>query len=363
MIESFKPQGRIKNVPAAPKYVCSLRINDLTCAMDRRIQEGPDLDLSRISEPVSLSIHRPQNCSYEEGLQQQWAGDHDLQVDSLREVFDESCNGKPGSVKRLRQQCEEILSRLEQDPDALVCLAGSPYSSEYPSRHAVHLASMAMAIGVEIGLDYPNLIELGIGCLIHDVGMQQVGLEWFHSKTQISARTVEKLADHPVHALEVAASFDDSISDAAKMVAYQIHERLDGSGYPRGYTTSQIHLLAKIAAVADEFVALVAPRPHRLGVQGYYAIKHILDETKQGKFDPRAVRALLQTTGLFPIGSYVELTNDQVGRVIRTGGALFDKPTIEMWPANDLDSKPTIVNLQTDDSIQIVRTLPLPRAA
>jgi HD-GYP domain-containing protein (c-di-GMP phosphodiesterase class II) len=222
---------------------------------------------------------------------------------------------------------------------------------------------MAMARGVELGLDYSNLIELGIGCLIHDVGMQQVGLEWFQSKTTVSARAIEKLADHPVHALEVAASLGDTISDAAKLVAYQIHERLDGSGYPRGYKAGEIHMLAKIAAVADEFVALVAPRPHRLAVQGYYAIKHILDGTKQGKFDPRVVRVLLQTTGLFPIGSFVELTNDQIGRVIRTGGALFDKPTIEMWPASDLDSKPAIVNLQEDDAIQIVRTLPLPRAA
>lgn len=220
-----------------------------------------------------------------------------------------------------------------------------------------------MAIGVELDLDYPNLIELGIGCLIHDVGMQQVGLEWFNSKAPISSRAIEKLSDHPVHALDVAAGFEDRISDAAKLVAYQIHERLDGSGYPRGCSVNQIHTLAKIAAVADEFVALVAPRPHRLGVQGYYAIKHILEETKLGKFDPTVVRALLKTTGLFPIGSYVELTNDQVGRVIRTGGALFDKPTIEMWPTSDLGSKPVIVNLQDDPTIQIARTMPLPKAA
>ncbi len=358
MLESFKPQGRAKNVPPSPTYVRSFRVNDHTCEIDQWIKERKSLDVVPMTEPVSLSIHRPKDCAYEDGLEQQWSRDHDLQVESLRELFDDSCNGKPGSAELLRQQCETILSRLERDADALVCLAGSPYSSEYPSRHAVHLASMAMAVGVELGLDHPNLIELGIGCLIHDVGMQQVGLEWFDSKTTISTRTVEKLADHPVHALQVAATLRDRVPDAAKMIAYQMHERLDGSGYPRGCTTNQIHTLAKIAAVADEFVALVAPRPHRPGIQGYYAIKHILDETKRGKFDPRAVRALLKTTGLFPIGSYIELTNDRVGRVIRTGGELFDKPTIEMWRAGDVGSKPVVVNLQEDDSIQVARTLP-----
>jgi HD-GYP domain-containing protein (c-di-GMP phosphodiesterase class II) len=316
-----------------------------------------------MSEPLALSIQRPKNCAYEEGLEQQWAGEHDRHVESLRAMFDDWSDGKPGSLELLRQQCETILSRLERDADALVCLAGSPYSTEYPSRHAIHVASMAMAVGIELGFDHENLMELGIGCLIHDVGMQLVGLEWFDSATTISPTAIEKLADHPVAALEVAAMLSDSITDTASMIAYQMHERLDGSGYPRGYTANQIHMLAKVAAVADEFVALVAPRPHRPGVQGYYAIKHILDETKRGKLDPRAVRALLQTTGLFPIGSLVELTNDRVGRVIRSGGELFDKPTIEMWSANGAQSKPIVINLQEEDSIQVARTLPLSRAA
>lgn len=366
VIESFKPQGRLKQVPPAHQYVQSQRVNVHTERLDRMVESRESLELEEAAEPVSLSIHRPKNCSYPDGLQEQWAMEHDEQVESLAEVYEQADQPKAdvGNVPELlRQQCEAILARLEEDSDALVCLAGTPFSSEYPTRHAVHVASMAMAMGVELDLDHSHLMELGMGCLIHDLGMRRVGLEAFHSKSPISRGALARLADHPVHTLEIAGKFGDRISDASKLVAYQMHERLDGSGYPRGCGINQIHFLARIAAVADEFVALLAPRPHRLGVQGYYAIKHILEETKLGKFDPRAVRALLQATGLFPIGSYVELTNDHVGRVIRTGGDLFDRPTIEMWPADQVGSKPTVVNLQEEESLQISGTHSLRRAA
>ena len=169
--------------------------------------------------------------------------------------------------------------------------------------------------------------------------------------------------NHPVHAVEIAGQYGDEVSDNAKMVAYQIHERLDGSGYPRGRHADQIHELAKIAAVADAFVALTAPRPHRLGIQGYYAVKYILDDVKAGKFDPKVVRALLEITSLFPIGSYVELTGQQVGRVIRTGGADFDKPTLEVWPRDDLDAEPAVINLKEETTIQITGSIASPKAA
>ncbi|MEM1067528.1 MAG: HD domain-containing phosphohydrolase [Planctomycetota bacterium] len=363
LIHTFHSQARSKRVPPPHTYLQSIRFNDHTKAMDQRVHEGDTLEIGEAAEPMLAQIDRPVDCQYDKKLQSSWANQNDADVQQLGTFFQQTCDGETADVKTLRQQCEDILERVRADFDALVCLASTPFLSEYPSRHAVHLASMAMAIGVEMGLDHEQLIDLGIGCLIHDVGMQQIGLRQFDNKSTITRDGLRHLADHPVHALEIASKLGDEVSDASKLVAYQIHERLDGSGYPRGRTAGQIHALARIAAVADTFVALVTPRPHRLGVQGYHAIQCVLNDVKEGRLDPRPVRGLLLATSMHPIGSYVELSNDQLGRVIRTGGAHYDKPTIEMWSKEDPEAEPEIVNLQKDDSVKITRSVPSPRAA
>lgn len=364
LLKAFEPQGRAKKVPPTPSYVQSVCVNDASKDIDKAVHGGAELTVGEIEDPFSSTISKPKNCGYNDGLPQQWAEDSDEQIEVLIEIFDETCGGEvSATAASLREQCEDILDRVQEDQDALVCQAASPYSSEYPSRHALHLTSMAMAIGIEIGLDHANLIDLGIGCLIHDIGMKQIGLEQFDEKSTISPKGLQTLADHPVASVGILGQVGEEISVNSRLVAYQLHERLDGSGYPRGRKGNHIHDLAKIAAVADAFVGMVSPRPHRLGIQGYFAIKQILDEMKQGKFDPKVVRALLHATSLYPLGSFVELTNEHIGRVIRSAGPSFDQPTIEMWPANQLDSKPAIVDLTEEPSIQIAGSIAAPKAA
>lgn len=360
---AFEPQGRAKKVPPAHQYVQSILVNDVSKDIDQKLHDGNAMALGEIDIPVADTIERHEDCTYEDGLREAWASERDEQLDCLTDFFQASCEGSGATIDELFNQCETILKRVREDMDALVCLAGSPFPSDYPTRHAIHLASMAIAIGVESGLDHQHLMDLGLGCLIHDIGMQRVGVASFETKNTIGSKSLQRLADHPVKSVEIAGKYGDRISENAKIVAYQIHERLDGSGYPRGRSGNQIHELAKIAAVADSFVGMITPRPHRLGIQGFYAIKQILEEVKLGKLDPKAVRGLLKTTSLYPIGSYVELTNDNVGRVIRSGGDAFDKPTIEMWPADGVDGQPAIVNLLHEQNIQITNSIASPKAA
>ena len=142
------------------------------------------------------------------------------------------------------------------------------------------------------------------------------------------------------------------------MVAYQMHERLNETGYPRGFGADHIHDLAKIAAVSDVFTALVSPRPHRQGMMPYYAIKEILYAVNEGLYDADVVRALLHTTSLFPIGSYVSLHDDRVGRVIRSNGGKYTEPVVEVWEQGNLNAQPVIVDVSVDSNPQIVNAIP-----
>ncbi len=362
ILNAFTPQGRAKKVPPAPAYVRSSTVNDQTLLLDKHMDDPSEPVVEDVL-PFASRTRKPENCSYESSMTHQWATETNDSIDLISEVFEETLATKEGSVGPLHQLCNDILRRLTEDIDAMVCMACSPFETEYPTRHGVHLASLAMSIGSQMGLDEATLIELGIGCLVHDIGMKAIGTGMFSSKHPLSDGMLKRLSDHPVRGVELIGRFGEQVAIGSKMVAYQIHERGDGSGYPRGSTSNQIHPLAKIASVADAFIGMVSTRPHRMAIQGYHAMVQLLTEMKQGKFDAPVIRAMLELTSLYPLGSFVELNNEKVGRVIRAGGATFDRPTIEMWDNVQRSTPPLVINLRHDDAVRIVRSIAIPAAA
>jgi HD-GYP domain-containing protein (c-di-GMP phosphodiesterase class II) len=363
ILNAFSTQGRRIKVPPAHHYVQSHDANDYSKAMDKHVESSGSLTITPSEEPLSDWIRKPTDCAYADGLQTAWAQGANQHIESVSDFLDDTMNTGSRDVGPLRQTCLDLLDRIAEDQDALVCLACTPYESDYPSRHGVHLTSVALCIGVEMGLDRPHLIDLGIGCLIHDVGMRSVGLPIFDTDKVLSQGQLKRLSDHPVKAIAIAGQYGDSVSDLSKLVAYQIHERLDGSGYPRGTTVDQIHPLAKIAAVSDAVVGMLSNRKHRLAIQGYYVMAKLLDEVKQRKFDPRVVRALLHAASLYPLGSFVTLDDGYLGRVIRSGGEDFVRPTIEMWHKDHVENEPAIVNLKHEPTFRIIGSMPAIRVA
>ncbi|WP_160148229.1 HD-GYP domain-containing protein [Rubripirellula obstinata] len=361
-LSAFVPQGRRTKVPPPPAYVRSTLQNDGSKEVDQLLlsadqSKAETFDL-KADKAIAVQPDRRPGSPYADGLQSQWATECDNRIDVMVDFTEDSVRGSGASVSPLMDISSELVDRWVEDADALVALATSPYQSDYPSRHGVHLASLAIAIGAEMGLDQKALIDLGVGCLIHDVGMRSVGVGLFDTKDALTDGQLRRLADHPVKAIDIATRFGEKVSMVSRLVLYQIHERCDGSGYPRGYQAEQIHPLAKIAAVADAFVGMVSTRKHRLAIQGYRANVALLQEVKQKRFDANVVRCLLKATSLHPIGSAVQLNNDHVGRVIRSGGDDFVRPTIAMWKPSHGETDTSIVDLAQERQIQITQSLP-----
>jgi HD-GYP domain-containing protein (c-di-GMP phosphodiesterase class II) len=211
-----------------------------------------------------------------------------------------------------------------------------------------------MAIAVNMGYDKQTLMELGIGCLVQDVGMLMVDRRAYDSNRILTPDEFAEVTKHPVLTFEVLNKLMDWVPVSSRMVAYQVHERCDGSGYPRGRQATQIHELAKIAAVADVFVALLSSRPHRSPMIPYYAVEKIVFDAKNGLFDPDVVRALLKTVSLFPIGSWIELSDGRVGQVIRSSGDHWARPVVEVWNLPQADGGREVVNLAGPEPVKIV---------
>jgi HD-GYP domain-containing protein (c-di-GMP phosphodiesterase class II) len=242
---------------------------------------------------------------------------------------------------------------LEEDFHGAVALAVQPLYDSYPVRHSVQASLLSMAMGMDAEFSAAELRTLGLGSLIHDAGMLLVPSRLL-SLEVMTDRDRRELMRHPLHVVEALDRATEA-PPAARHVAGQIHERMDGSGYPHGLKGSAIHRLARYAAVADSFLGMIAPRPHRPAHEPYRAMEEMLFAAHRGRFDAAAVRTLLRVVSLYPVGSCVWLNDGRIGRVVRSNRDCVDRPIIL---ALDLERDPPdarLVDLMEQSHLSVVR--------
>lgn len=322
---------------------------------DSQIGTGRNLVLPAQGPPFANRILGPAKHLYDPRQVEQFHIENEDSSTRLADLHAGLVKRDVVGVDVLHNISRIALHRAVHDIDLFVALGMHAPLVEYPSRHSLHVGSLAMALGARMGYDTNTLTELGIGCFIHDLGMLPLCHGAYNSSRVLTADEFSELTKHPVITFELLERHMNWISAGARMVAYQMHERCDGSGYPRGRKANQIHPLAKVAAVADVFVALLSPRPHRPPTVPYYAVEKIVYDTKNGLYDPNVVRAFLDTVSLFPIGSWVELNDRRLAKVIRSGGRQWDRPVVEAWEHPHPDSNRTAIDLSATPHLSIAR--------
>lgn len=354
-VMAYKPQGKARTT-AADRLGVQVEPESDVCRHLDRIGIG-EARLDRSLNPFADRIRAPRHESYDRDCLNFLADQRERHVANVNEVSDACAAGDSSGVGMLRDVLQNSLEESTEDFDAFACLGGNPFAKPYPTRHSVHTSMVATSIGTVLGLDEAQLLDLGIGCLIHDIGMLTIDRMTLQARKVLDAGEFSEIIKHPFRTFDLIEAHVDQIPAAARMVAYQMHERADGSGYPRGRTLEQTHPLARIAAVADAYTALVAARPHRHGMLPYFAMEKLIKDVAAGLYDPVAVRGLLQALGLFPVGSYVELKNGLVGRVIRASTGDYSRPMLEVWKVGSVRGKPAIVDLAREPSLGILRPL------
>ena len=331
--------------------------NAASQGLDRALHQGAPLRVANEGPAFAQKLTKPRADPYDpkvEARLTEGCGESRGHVDSLITAIEQGASIDAGAHRSIARN---TLVQATHDLDLFVRLGINPSAESYPGRHSLHVAMLAAGIGATLGWSETTLIDLGVGCLIHDIGMLQVDGGVYQRDKVLSEDEYASVIRHPLHTFDMIEDHLDTVPLASRMVAYQIHERCNGRGYPRNRSAPLIHEAAKVAAVADVYIALVSPRPHRPAMLPYNAIEHLLYRVRDGLFDSASVRALLKTVSLFPIGSFVELSDGRVGRVLRADPADYTRPVLETWRANELDAPAQIVDLARASDVRVNKPL------
>ncbi|MET0101804.1 MAG: HD domain-containing phosphohydrolase [Sedimenticola sp.] len=173
--------------------------------------------------------------------------------------------------KALSDAREQLHDNLLQTIQALGNLLDK--RDPYTAGHQQRVSELAVAIAREMGLDKEVLEGIRMGGAIHDIGKIHIPAEILNRPGKLSEHELEMVKSHPEVGYEIIKAVD--LPWPVADMIQQHHERLDGSGYPRGLKGDEIILEARIMAVADVVEAIASHRPYRPALGMEVALEEI----------------------------------------------------------------------------------------
>ncbi len=219
--------------------------------------------------------------------------------------------------------------------------------------HTIDVTFTALKIGKGMNYNIKMLLRLGLAAFLENVGMYKIPESVLKRTGKLGEEEIKLIKKHPELSREILGQMGEKYRWLAD-VAYQIHERYDGSGYPLGLKGDEILELASIIGLIDTYSAMIKHRPYREKFIQTEAIKSILG-INRSQFPVKIVKVFLNQISLFPVNSYIRLNNKSVGRVISTDKKQPLRPTIELLydgSGNRLD-KPQIIRLSENPLLYI----------
>jgi HD-GYP domain-containing protein (c-di-GMP phosphodiesterase class II) len=165
--------------------------------------------------------------------------------------------------------------------------------SPYTIGHSRRVADLAFDAATALGL--PDAVTVRRAGLVHDLGRLGVPNTIWDKPGPLTAAEAERVRMHP-YLTERMLAFSPRLSGLAE-VAIQHHERLDGSGYPRGLSGTAISPAGRVLAAADCYATMVELRPHRDPLTPEDAAAKLRAEVSNGRFDADAAEAVLGAAG------------------------------------------------------------------
>jgi HD-GYP domain-containing protein (c-di-GMP phosphodiesterase class II) len=228
----------------------------------------------------------------------------------------------------LRRALEPVVASLAADADTIPWLLATELKVGFLHRRALGTAVLMALAGKRIGFERPLLDELALAGLLLDIGKVSVPVTILAKSEPLTGHErgfVERHVRRGLYMVRSASPVSETVEDAV----LGHHERLDGSGYPRGLRGTQIPLPARLAGLVDTYDAMLQDRRYARAVAAHDAMR-LVNRMCGRKFDTAIVRSFMRALGLFPTGSWLQIADGRLGIVRRQAEGEPTRPHVAL---------------------------------
>lgn len=240
-----------------------------------------------------------------------------------------------GLYEGIKDISSDLIHEIMLSKNARIMMNDIKTSSDYHYKHSVNVAVLSLIIGTELGLNTTDLENLAFGALLSDLGVNQIDASILNKESALSDEEHVRLKKH-VEESYLFLNNNTTLNAHVKSIVMHHHERVDGSGYPKGLTGDQIHPLAKIVMIADVYDALTSDRPHRPAYNQHEAIEYIMAHA-HNHFDFKIANIFARKIMPYPVGTYVKLSNNQQGIILKNNPQHPLRPIVRTFGKSKYD--------------------------
>lgn len=209
--------------------------------------------------------------------------------DIMQDLFDNPSS--PETVVKTKSVSHIILDQIYSDPRALVSLMKVSSYDYYTYTHCINVSVYSLGIARAIKLDRESMKVLGEGSILHDIGKSRIDIEIVNKPGPLSDEEFTQMKHHCNLGEEILSQMGERDSRLLQIVS-QHHEKLNGTGYPRGLKDDEISMFAQIVTIADVFDALTTRRSYKEALSSFQAFR-IMKNKMDGHFNTKILDSFI----------------------------------------------------------------------
>jgi len=256
--------------------------------------------------------------------------------DVLTKLVSDVRIGQSFEVERVEEIVDDMVDSIVRNPQALMWVARLREQDIATYGHGLQVSVYLTSFGRHLGFPRAQLSLLAQVGLLLDIGKIRLPKELLEKQGRLTDDEFESAKAHVDHGLEILRETPHFAADVMSGIE-QHHERMNGSGYPKGLVGEEIGVFGRMAGIVDCFVALTNHRPYAAAVSSYEALRNITSWGGDYFHEP-LVQQFVSSVGVFPVGSLIELSTGEVAIVVEHSKVRRLKPRVLV--VTDADKKP-----------------------
>ncbi len=279
-----------------------------------------------------------------------------------KEFYDQICLGELSNNANLKNFVSDWVDAFAKDRHLLLTFALSKHSFTAPTlpQHAFNVCLLSIATATALQYSRAQIIDIGQGALLADIGMLAVPEAILNKNGKLTSEELYEIHKHPITGYGLIKKIQ-GLTEIIFSVVYQHHERLSGAGYPHQRSSKQIPPTARIISITDTLAAMIHKRSHREALTPATALDRVSKMGQMNLLDGTLIQGLTKYIGTYPLGSYIKLASQKVGKVVGVFEEDPAKPLIAILineKGVSLQGKPMgLVNLLKESNEKIIEAL------
>jgi HD-GYP domain-containing protein (c-di-GMP phosphodiesterase class II) len=313
--------------------------------------EEDEKSLQHRKEPYVLAFHEYRDARDEAGRQYRAMGKRSL------EMLDMLHAGQAEGLQSATEMVTSLLVRLAQPSMALLLTQAetSDAQGQELATQAVNVSVLAMLTGARLNLSQEESLHVGLGGLLSKVGMHKLPPSLLRKKAALSSAESYRLRLYPQMGKEILEAIPGIPSEVVRIV-YQHREYLDGSGFPNGSVNGDIAQVARVVGAVTEYHQLTSGRHGARRLSVGQALSHLYVNMRL-KLGVDVVEPFIAAMTVYPPGSFVELSDNSIGLVVKTNPQERMRPIVMLYDSGAWDHGTAMIDLSRERSLTIRSTL------